>query len=58
MTVFVGCGFAAKYREGGGVLSVPLQWMLGLRRLQLDAIWLELLPATGDSRVDQAKIAN
>ena len=58
MTVFVGCGFAAKYREGGGVLSVPLQWMLGLRRLQLDAIWLELLPATGDSRVDQAKISN
>ena len=45
MTVFLGCGFAAKYREGGGNFSVPLQWMLGLRRLKLDAIWLELLPA-------------
>src|SRR6266542_399030 len=37
-----------KYREGGGNFSVPLQWMLGLRRLKLDAIWLELLPATED----------
>ena len=26
--VFVGCGFAAKYRLGGGNFSVPLQWML------------------------------
>jgi glycosyl transferase family 1 len=58
MTIFLGCGFAAKYREGGGVLSVPLQWMLGLRRLKLDAIWLELLPATGDARADQARIDN
>jgi hypothetical protein len=56
VTIFLGCGFAAKYREGGGVLSVPLQWLLGLRRLKQDAIWLELLPATSDPRVDQAKI--
>ena len=41
---FLGCGFAAKYPEGGGNFSVPLQWMLGLRRLGLDAVWLELLP--------------
>ena len=26
MTVFLGCGFAAKYLEGGGNFSVPLQW--------------------------------
>jgi hypothetical protein len=58
VTIFLGCGFSAKYREGGGVLSVPLQWMLGLRRLKLDAIWLELLPATKDPGADQAKIAN
>ena len=45
VTIFLGCGFAAKYREGGGNFSVPLQWMLGLQRLNLDAIWLELLPA-------------
>ena len=32
--------------------------MLGLRRLKLDAIWLELLPATNDLRTDQARIAN
>src|SRR3977135_2358974 len=58
MTVFLGCGFAAKYLEGGGKFSVPLQWMLGLRRLKLDAIWLELLPATNDPRDDRARIDN
>src|SRR5437667_2207111 len=58
VTIFLGCGFAAKYREGGGNFSVPLQWMLGLRRLKLDAIWLELLPATEDVSADDAKIKN
>jgi hypothetical protein len=58
VTVFLGCGFAAKYREGGGIFSVPLQWMLGLRRLKLDAIWLELLPGTDDVRADRLKIRN
>jgi hypothetical protein len=58
VTIFLGCGFAAKYREGGGNLSVPLQWMLGLRRLKLDAIWLELLPASDNTRADRAKIEN
>ena len=58
MTVFLGCGFAAKYREGGGNFSVPLQWMLGLRRLRQDAIWLELLPATSDRVADARCIAN
>ena len=58
MTIFLGCGFAAKYREGGGNFSVPLQWMLGLQRLKLDAIWLELLPATNDPQADGAKIKN
>ena len=32
--------------------------MLGLRRLKLDAIWLELLPATKDRRADEACIAS
>jgi len=58
VTIFLGCGFAAKYREGGGNFSVPLQWMLGLRRLNLDAIWLELLPATNDAQADEARIKN
>lgn len=35
---------------------MPLQWMLGLRRLGLDAIWLELLPATSDAREDESRI--
>jgi hypothetical protein len=56
VTIFLGCGFAAKYPEGGGNFSVPLQWMLGLRRLGLDAVWLELLPATSDLREDEARI--
>jgi hypothetical protein len=58
VTFFLGCGFAAKYREGGGNFSVPLQWMLGLRRLKLDAIWLELMPATKSPRADRANIDN
>jgi hypothetical protein len=58
MTVFLGCGFAAKYLQGGGNFSVPLQWVLGLRRLKLDAIWLEFLPGATNSREDQAKIVN
>jgi hypothetical protein len=58
MTIFLGCGFAAKYPEGGGNFSVPLQWMLGLRRLKLDAIWLELLPATDDVAADESRIKN
>ena len=58
VTVFLGCGFAAKYREGGGNFSVPLQWMRGLRRLDQDAIWLEILPATCDRAADAACIVN
>ena len=58
VTIFLGCGFAAKYREGGGNFSVPLQWMLGLQRLKCDAIWLELLPGTGKPRADRDNIDN
>jgi hypothetical protein len=56
VTVFLGCGFAAKYREGGGVFSVPLQWMLGLKRLKLNAVWLEILPGSGNEITDRAAI--
>jgi hypothetical protein len=58
VTVFLGVGFAAKYLHGGGNFSVPLQWMLGLRRLKLDAIWVEHLPSEGNPRDDQRKIDN
>ena len=37
---------------------MPLQWMLGLRRLKRDAIWLEVLPSTPGSTADQARIRN
>jgi hypothetical protein len=56
VTVFLGGGFAAKYLHGGGNFSVPLQWMLGLRRLKLDAIWLEHMPSEGNFLDDQRKI--
>jgi hypothetical protein len=58
VTFFLGCGFAAKYREGGGNFSVPLQWMLGLQRLKLDAIWLEVLSGTDNVPADRSKIIN
>jgi hypothetical protein len=58
MTIFVGCGFAAKYLHGGGNFSVPLQWMLGLRRLRKDAIWLEHMPSEGNPADDRRKIDN
>ena len=32
--------------------------MLGLRRLKLDAIWVEILPSTGNAREDRANIVN
>ena len=32
--------------------------MLGLRRLKLDAIWMEFLPSTDDALADQSKIRN
>src|SRR5213083_1598257 len=32
--------------------------MVGLQRLKLDAIWLELLPATDDLQADEARIKN
>ena len=55
-TVFLGSGFAAKYRLGGGNFSVPLQWALGLQKLGVDFLWLELLPASKDPAQDRACI--
>lgn len=57
-TIFLGCGFAAKYPKGGGNFSVPLQWMLGLRRLGLEAVWMEVMPSTGDAAEDAARAEN
>jgi len=54
--VFLGCSFAAKYPEGGGNFSVPLQWALGLRKLKIKFIWVEVLFGCGDSLKDQRRI--
>jgi hypothetical protein len=56
MTVFLGCGFVAKYREGGGVFSVPLQWILGLKRIGTAPVWLEIFPGTGNEAADKKAI--
>ncbi|PWU10715.1 MAG: hypothetical protein C5B47_01805 [Verrucomicrobia bacterium] len=54
--VFLGCDFAAKYPEGGGNFSVPLQWALGLKKLEIKFIWLEVLFGCGDPMRDQRRI--
>ena len=50
--VFVGCGFAAKYPEGGGNFSVPLQYVTGLKRMGRRGVWLEVLQGSGDPEKD------
>jgi len=50
--VFVGCGFSAKYPEGGGNFSVPLQYLTGLKRMGRRGIWLEVLQESGDRLKD------
>jgi hypothetical protein len=54
--VFVGCGFAAKYPEGGGNFSVPLQYLTGLKRMGREGIWLEVLQESGDQETDAHRI--
>src|SRR5438874_1073248 len=46
--VFIGSAFVAQYPSGGGNFWVPLQYLLGLRALGIDAHWLELLWCGGD----------
>jgi len=50
LPVFVGSAFVAQYPTGGGNFWVPLQYLLGLRALGVEAHWLELLWAGGDRR--------
>ncbi len=54
--VFIGCGFAAKYPMGGGNFSVPLQYLLGLKRLRQRGIWLEVLPESDDAALNASRI--
>lgn len=41
--IIIGSGFVAQYPQAGGVFSVVLQYLLGLRRLGCKVCWLELL---------------
>jgi hypothetical protein len=41
--VVVGSAFVAKYPTGGGNFWVPLQYLLGLRALGVEAYWLEVV---------------
>jgi len=38
-----------------GNFSVPLQWMVGLRRLKQDAIWFEHVPSEGKPQTISAR---
>ncbi len=55
--VFIGSAFVAQYPTGGGNFWVPLQYLLGLRALGVDAYWLELLWTRGDAARDGEFIA-
>src|SRR6185295_14550102 len=48
MRVVVGSAFVAQYPSGGGNFWVPLQYLLGLRALGIEAHWLEMLWSRGD----------
>ena len=49
LTVIVGSGFVAQYPQAGGVFSVVLQFVLGLRRFGCRVCWLELLWPEGEA---------
>jgi hypothetical protein len=53
--VFVGSAFVAKYPTGGGVFWVPLQYLLGLLDLGVDAHWVEYV--WGDADPARARAA-
>ncbi len=48
LPVIVGSAFVAQYPSGGGTFWVPLQYLLGLRALGIEAHWLEFLWGGGD----------
>ena len=50
MRVVVGSAFVAKYPSGGGNFWIPLQYLLGLRALGVDAHWLEVMWGADDPR--------
>jgi hypothetical protein len=55
-SVFIGSGFIAKYPSGGGLLWLPVQYVLGLRELGHEVRWLEVLWSHGDPALDRRLI--
>lgn len=55
--VFVGSAFVAQYPTGGGNFWVPLQYLLGLRALGVEAYWVELLWTRGEPAREREAIA-
>ena len=55
-SVFIGSGFIAKYPTGGGILWIPVHYVLGMRELGHDAYWLEVLWTHGDPALDRQLI--
>jgi len=55
--VFIGSAFVAQYPAGGGIFWVPLQYLLGLRALGIEAYWLEVLWARGDVARGREQVA-
>jgi len=53
--VFIGTAFVAKYPTGGGSFWVPVQYLLGLRALGIEAYWIELVWAASEGDVDRAR---
>ena len=48
--------FLAGYAEGGGHWMAFLQYLVGLRALGHDVLWLEVLRSTGDPARDRARL--
>jgi hypothetical protein len=57
LRIVLGGGFLAKYMEGGGHWAAFLQYVLGLRALGHDVVWLEVLRSSGDPACDRGRLA-
>ena len=57
LRIVLGGAKLASYQEGGGHWSWYLQYMLGLKGLEHDIFWLELLPAADDPVLNQRLIS-
>jgi hypothetical protein len=51
-------GSLARYSKGGGMWMLYLQYLLGLKALGHEVLFLELLWSTGDVRQDQLRISS